>query len=66
MTQQTIDPGNVLSRAIDFSVKLTKDLGNLLILIVLSIIPIVNFIVIGYFAEIVWQNPRGAAEARNI
>jgi hypothetical protein len=57
MTQQTIDPGNVLSRAIDFSVKLTKDVGNLLILIVLSIIPIVNFIVIGYFAEIVWQNP---------
>jgi hypothetical protein len=54
---QRFDPGVVLSRSLDFSIKLTKDLGNLLLLIVLSIIPIVDFIVLGYFAEVVWRNP---------
>lgn len=33
--------------------KLLKDVGNLLILIVLNIVPIVNFIVLGYFSQVV-------------
>ncbi|ABL79193.1 DUF4013 domain-containing protein [Thermofilum pendens] len=50
---QKMDPGSIISKSIDFSGKLIKDPGNLLLLIVLSIVPIINFIVIGYFVYVV-------------
>jgi hypothetical protein len=46
-----------LSQAFEFSIKLTKDVGNLIILVILNIIPIVNFIVWGYAARILREGP---------
>ena len=46
-----------LSQAFEFSMKLTRDVGNLIILIILNIIPIVNFIVWGYAARILREGP---------
>lgn len=37
--------------------KLVKDVGNLLLLIVLNVIPIVNFIVLGYYVRVVRNDP---------
>jgi hypothetical protein len=54
---QRFDPGAVLSRSLDSSIELTEDLGNLLPLIVLSIIPIAGSAALGYFAEVVRRNP---------
>jgi hypothetical protein len=52
-----MDLSDNLNRSASFVGKLFSDVGNLLILIVLGIIPIVNLIVIGYFARIVRENP---------
>jgi len=41
-----------LSRSWEFTKRLTEDIGNLILLIVLSIIPIINIVVIGYGARI--------------
>ncbi len=48
-----------LGDSYNYTVKLFKDIGRLAILIVLNIIPIVNFIVAGYFARVVRESPRG-------
>jgi hypothetical protein len=50
-----------LGDAYNYTVKLFKDIGRLVILIVLNIIPIVNFIVIGYFARVIRESPRSEA-----
>jgi len=52
-----MDLSDNLNRSASFVGKLFSDVGNLLILIVLGIIPIVNLIVTGYFARIVRENP---------
>ncbi|RSN69210.1 DUF4013 domain-containing protein [Candidatus Korarchaeum cryptofilum] len=52
-----MDLSDNLNRSASFVGKLFSDAGNLLILIVLGIIPIVNLIVTGYFARIVRENP---------
>lgn len=46
-----------LRDAYNYTVKLFKDIGRLVILIVLNIIPIVNFIVYGYFAGVIRESP---------
>ena len=46
-----------LSDAFNYSIKLTRNVGNLIILIILCIIPIVNFIVLGYAARIFKEGP---------
>lgn len=46
-----------LSDAFNYSLKLTRNIGNLILLIVLSAIPIVNLIVIGYGARIFKEGP---------
>lgn len=46
------------TESIDFSLKLLKDAGRFIILIILCIIPIVNFIVLGYVSRVVKETPR--------
>ncbi|MGB9631650.1 MAG: DUF4013 domain-containing protein [Candidatus Methanodesulfokora sp.] len=46
-----------LNKAGSFTGKVFSDIGNLILLIVLNIIPIVNFIVLGYMAKIVRESP---------
>ncbi len=46
-----------LRNSIDYTVKLAEDFGRLLLLIVLSIIPIVNLVVVGYFSQVVEGSP---------
>ena len=53
MSIQTKDLSEIASKSFDFMVKLTRDIGNLLLLIVLNLIPIVDFIVLGYFINVV-------------
>jgi len=42
-----------LDESAHFTVKLIDDIGNLILLIILGIIPIINFVVAGYGAEII-------------
>jgi len=48
-----LDLNDILSRAWDFTVKLTRDIGNLIILFVLNLIPIVDLVFVGYCARII-------------
>ncbi|MCS7146093.1 MAG: DUF4013 domain-containing protein [Nitrososphaerota archaeon] len=50
-----------LKDSYEYTTKLFKDIGRLAILIVLNIIPIVNFIVTGYFAKVIRESPRSNA-----
>ncbi|MEM1518508.1 MAG: hypothetical protein QW789_05260, partial [Nitrososphaerota archaeon] len=50
-----------LRESFDYTSKLFKDIGRLAILIVLNIIPIVNFIVSGYFAKVIRESPKSNA-----
>jgi hypothetical protein len=50
-----------LSKAINYTTMLFSDLGRLLILIVLDIIPIVNFVVMGYIGNVIKQ-PKDSEE----
>ncbi len=45
--------GDVLSDAANYTSKLTRRLGDLIILIILNIIPIANIVVVGYAARII-------------
>uniref|UniRef100_A0A7C4FFG3 DUF4013 domain-containing protein n=1 Tax=Thermofilum pendens TaxID=2269 RepID=A0A7C4FFG3_THEPE len=47
-----VDALGIASESFNFLTKLFKNVGNLLLLIVLNAIPIVNFIVLGYFCRI--------------
>ena len=49
--------GQNLSSSIDYSRKMFTDLGRLLILIVLNIIPIVNLTVLGYICRVIKETP---------
>lgn len=53
MQLSKFDVGEVASKSFDFMTKLLKDAENLVLLIILNLIPIVNFIVLGYFARVV-------------
>lgn len=46
-----------LSQSFNYAMKLTKNVGNLIILIILNLIPIVNFITVGYAARILREGP---------
>jgi len=59
-----VDAVSIASRSFDFLAKLFKNLGNLLLLIVLSVIPVVNFIVVGYFARILRHDLEEPPELR--
>ncbi len=49
------------SNAFDYSKKLFSDFGRLVILIILSIIPLVNWIVVGYAARVLKESPGSEA-----
>lgn len=51
MSQSSIN--EIVSESWNFMVKLLGDVGNLVLLIVLNVIPIVDFIVLGYFKRVV-------------
>ncbi|MEM3372542.1 MAG: DUF4013 domain-containing protein, partial [Candidatus Korarchaeum sp.] len=46
-----------LNRAASFTGKLFSDIGNLILLIVINLIPLVNFIFTGYMAKIIRESP---------
>jgi hypothetical protein len=46
-----------LSNSFDYAKKLFSDIGRLIILIVLDIIPLVNWIVVGYAARVLRESP---------
>ena len=46
-----------LGNSFEFAKKMFSDIGRLIILIVLDIIPIVNWIVIGYAARVLRETP---------
>lgn len=48
-----MDLNEILAESWTFMMKLTEDIGNMIILFVLNLIPIVNFIVWGYGARII-------------
>lgn len=50
-----------LSNSFDYAKKLFSDIGRLAILIVLDIIPIVNWIVVGYAAKVLRESPSSPA-----
>jgi len=52
-----LDLGQNLSSSFDYSKKLFADLGRLLILIVLDVIPIVNLAVVGYMTKVIKEPP---------
>jgi hypothetical protein len=52
-----LDLGGIVGNSLEYAKKLFSDIGRLIILIVLDIIPIVNLIVCGYFAKVVRESP---------
>jgi len=52
-----MDIGRNLGEAYQYAVKLFSDAGRLLVLVVLSIIPIVDFITLGYLAKVIRETP---------
>ena len=50
-----------LKDSYNYTIKLFKDIGRLIILIILNIIPIVDFIVLGYFARVIKESPKSDA-----
>ncbi len=52
-----MDLGNNLQNAFDYAKKMSEDAGRWIILIILTLIPIINFISIGYAARIVKETP---------
>jgi ribosomal protein L40E len=52
-----MDISSIFSDAFDYARKMFADLGRLAILIVLDVIPVVNFIVVGYAAKVVKETP---------
>jgi hypothetical protein len=54
-----LDIGDNFSNSFDYARKLFSDGGRLLILIILDIIPIVNWIVLGYAAGVLRETPAG-------
>ena len=46
-----------LNDSVGYTKKLTKDAGNLIILIIINLIPILNFITLGYAWEVIKRTP---------
>lgn len=57
MPREDLDLTENLNNSFGFARRLFSDLGRLLILIVLTVIPIVNFIVVGYAGRVVKDSP---------
>ncbi len=49
--------GDILNNSFSYAKKLLSDIGRFVILIILHVIPIVNFIVMGYYAKAVRESP---------
>ncbi len=58
------DAVSIANRSFNFLTKLFKNLGNLLLLIVLNVIPVVNFIVLGYFSRVLKHDLEEPPELR--
>lgn len=54
-----LDIGDNFSNSFDYARKLFSDGGRLLILIILDVIPIVNWIILGYAARVLREAPGG-------
>ena len=52
-----MDLASNLSNSFEYAKKLVSDFGRLLILIVLNLIPVVNWIVVGYAARVLRESP---------
>lgn len=52
-----MDLGKNIQSAFDFAKKMTEDVGRWIVLLIISIIPIVNLITIGYAARVVKETP---------
>jgi len=48
---------SIFNDAFDYAEKMFADLGRLVILIVLTFIPLVNLVVLGYFAKVIRETP---------
>jgi hypothetical protein len=59
-----LDLGKNLEDAFDFTKKMSEDAGRWIILIILSIIPIVNFITVGYAAKVIKDTPNSSTPPR--
>lgn len=53
-----MDLDKTLNDALNYTKKMFDDVGKLLILIVLNVIPIVNFVVLGYAAKVLRTSPK--------
>jgi len=56
-----LDLAENLSNSFEYAKKLFTDFGRLIILIVLDLIPLVNWIVTGYAAKVLRESPGGDA-----
>jgi len=52
-----LDLGQNIDRSIYYAKKMLSDLGRLAILVILNMIPVVNWIVVGYIAKVVKETP---------
>jgi len=59
-----LDLGQNINSSIDYTRKLFADLGRLVILIILNIIPIINLIVVGYYAKTIRETPSSDSPPR--
>lgn len=59
MGDRKLDIGRNLSDSFDYSKRLFEDIGRLIILIILSILPLVNLIVLGYMCTVI-KEPLGS------
>ncbi len=59
-----MDLGQNINLSVDYARKLFTDLGRLVILIILNIIPIVNLIVTGYYAKTIRETPSSDSPPR--
>ncbi|MEM4246345.1 MAG: DUF4013 domain-containing protein [Candidatus Bathyarchaeia archaeon] len=59
-----MDLGENLQNAWNYTRQMTADLGRWIILIILGVIPIVNFILIGYMGRVVKEAPNGDSPPR--
>ena len=52
-----LDLGQNINQSIEYAKKLFSDMGRLVILIILDIIPIINLIVVGYMVRVIRETP---------
>jgi hypothetical protein len=54
---RVLDLNENLSNSFEYAKKLVKDAGRWILLVILNIIPIVNFVVVGYMAKVLEESP---------